>query len=89
MAGGYNLIPSRVFLKDLGKLPTDVRPRAEKALLSLKRDPRSGNNVKKLANVDVGEWRMRIGDFRLRYDVVEKDIHLHIIRHRKDVYRKK
>lgn len=89
MAKGYNLIPSKVFLKDLKKLPNEVKPKVEKALLGLKKDPHSGKNIKKLANVDVGSWRLRIGDFRLRYDVIGQDIHLHIIRHRKDVYRKK
>ncbi len=85
----YELIPSKSFLKDLAKLPADVKPKVEKVLLELKKDPRSSGNVKKLANINVGIYRMRIGDFRLRYDIREKEIHLHIIRHRKDVYRKK
>jgi len=89
MTKGYNLIPSKVFLKDLKKLPADVKPKVEKALLNIKKDPRSSKNIKKLTNVKVGAWRMRIGNFRLRYDIVDKDIQLHIIRHRKDVYRKK
>lgn len=85
----YRLVPSKVFLKDLEKLPADLKPKVEKALLDLKENPHSGRNIKKLAAVDVGTWRMRIGDWRLRYDVVGDEIHLHIIRHRKDVYRNK
>ncbi len=85
----YKLIPSKNFLKDLAKLPANVKPKVEKVLLELKKDPRSSGNIKKLTNISVGIYRMRIGDFRLRYDIHEKEIHLHIIRHRKDVYRKK
>lgn len=89
MAKKYRLIPSKVFLKDLAKLPSDIRPKVEKALLELKKDPHSTPNIKKLTNVDAGAYRLRIGDFRLRYDLTGNDIQLHIIRHRKDVYRKK
>lgn len=89
MAKKYRLIPSKVFLKDLEKLPSDIRPKVEKALLELKKDPHSPRNIKKLTNVEAGAYRLRIGDFRLRYDVTGNDIQLHIIRHRKDVYRKK
>jgi len=85
----YRLVPSKVFLKDLERLPADMKPKVEKALLELKANPHSGRNTKKLASVDVGVWRMRISDWRLRYDVVGEEIRLHIIRHRKDVYRKK
>lgn len=85
----YRLIPSKVFLKDLTKIPSDVIPKVEKALLELKKDPHSARNIKKLTNVDAGAYRLRIGDFRLRYDVSGDDIELHIIRPRKDVYRKK
>lgn len=89
MAKNYRLIPSKVFLKDLAKLPSDIRPKVEKALLELEKDPHSTPNIKKLTNVGAGAYRLRIGDFRLRYDVAGNDIQLHIIRHRKDVYRKK
>lgn len=85
----YKLIPSRSFLKDLAKLPADVKPKVEEALLQLKNDPYKNRSIKKLTNVAVGAYRLRIGDFRLRYDIYGKEVHLHIIRHRKDIYRKK
>jgi len=85
----YRLVPSKVFLKDLKKLPPDMKPKVEKALLELKKDPYSGANIKKLASVEIGVFRLRIGAWRLRYDVVGDEIRLHIICHRKDVYRNK
>lgn len=85
----YKLVPSKSFLKDLAKLPEDAKSKAAKALMDLKTDPYTGRNVKKLTNFDIGTMRLRIGDYRLRYDIEGFDIHLRIIKHRKDVYRKK
>jgi len=85
----YKLIPSKIFLKDLEKLPPNIKPKVDKALLELKIDPHSSPNIKKLRNVEIGQWRLRIGDWRLRYDIAGNKIYLHIIRQRKDVYRKK
>jgi len=88
MANSYKLVPSKTFLKDLEKMPANVRSRIKSNLLDLKKDPRSGKDLKKLANVRIGRGRLRIGDYRLRYDVIGQEIHLHLIRYRKDVYRK-
>ena len=89
MAKIYKLVPSKTFLKDLRKIPPESKSRVNKALLDLKQDPLSARDLKKLVNVEVGRWRLRIGDYRLRYDIVGKEIQLHIIRHRKDAYPKK
>jgi len=89
MAKTYKLVPSKTFLKDLRKIPPESKSRVNKALLELKRDPFSARDLKKLANVEIGRWRLRIGDYRLRYDIVGQEIQLRIIHHRKDAYRKK
>lgn len=83
----YYLVPSKVFLKDLGAMPTDMKLIVENALLLLKKDPYSGRNIKKLSSVKIGVWRLRIGNWRVRYDVVGLEIRLHVIRQRKEVYR--
>jgi mRNA interferase RelE/StbE len=88
MAKNYKLVPSKTFLKDLKKIPSRARPRVKNALLGLKKDPYKGKDLKKLTNVKIGCWRLRIGNYRLRYDVFDNDIHLHIIRHQKEVYKK-
>lgn len=87
MDKAYSLVPSKVFLKDLAAVPADMKLTVEKALLLLKKDPHSGRNIKKLSSVKIGVWRLRIGNWRVRYDVVEREIHLHVIRRRKEVYR--
>jgi len=89
MVKSYKLVPSKTFLKDLRKIPPGYKSRVNKALLKLKKDPFSARDLKKLANIEIGRWRLRIGDYRLRYDIIGLEIKLHIIRHRKDAYRKK
>ena len=89
MTKTYKLVPSKTFLKDLKKISPESRSRIDKALLELKKDPFSARDLKKLVNVEFGRWRLRIGDYRLRYDVVGEEVRLHVIRHRKDIYRGK
>ncbi|MBI2454426.1 MAG: type II toxin-antitoxin system RelE/ParE family toxin [Parcubacteria group bacterium] len=58
------------------------------AVLSL--DPfnlKREHNIKKLADVDYGKWRLRLGDYRIRYDVDGSRVILHSIRNRKDAYK--
>lgn len=89
MAKAYKLVLSKKFFKDTKKLPPEVRHKLEGALQKLKADPYSGTDLKKLTNIDGGQWRLRIGVYRLRYDIQGNEIWLVSFRHRKDVYRKK
>ena len=64
----------------------------EKLIPILGADPHNAtgkHKIKKLAGVDVGEgqWRIRFGDYRVRYDIVGSDVVLHSFRDRKDAYR--
>ena len=81
----FRLVPTKTFLIDLRKIPPSLRRRTEAAIQKLKKGPFRG---RKLGSVETGQWRIRIGEYRVRYDVVGNDIVLHRIRHRKDIYRK-
>lgn len=83
----YRLTASKLFLKEIKKLTPDVRQKVEVALIDLKKDPYSFPSIKKLVNVEVGKFRVRIGDYRLRFDIDEQEIRLHLIMHRKDIYK--
>lgn len=81
----YKLIATKSFIKDLDNLPPQILkllPEIEEQLIT---NPRQG---KKLTNKKFGQWRIRIGDYRLRYDIAGDEIVLVMIRHRKDVYKK-
>jgi mRNA-degrading endonuclease RelE of RelBE toxin-antitoxin system len=64
---------------------------AEELLEVLRRDPynRSGRyQIKKLKGCEAGEgqWRIRWKEYRLRYDILGRDVVLYSFRHRKDAY---
>lgn len=81
----YQVIASPRFLKDLKKIDSQVAKRISQAIELLVANPFIG---KKLVNVEIGQWRFRIGNYRLRYDVEEDKILLYRIRHRKDSYKR-
>lgn len=88
MAKKYRLSYSKEFAKDFKKLPAQEKPRVEEALLLIKQDPYSARNLKKLTNVAIGQYRLRVGNLRIRFDIEGDEIELHMVRHRKDAYRK-
>ncbi len=79
----YEVIAAPQFLKDLKKIEPLTASRVSQAIQTLALDPYSG---RKLANIGVGKWRYRIGDYRIRYDIEGNQVYLYRIRHRKDIY---
>jgi mRNA-degrading endonuclease RelE of RelBE toxin-antitoxin system len=65
----------------------------EEVIDTLEKDPYGENNskIKKLTDIkqNNGMWRIRFGDYRVRYDVIGKDVVLHSIKNRKDSYKNK
>jgi mRNA-degrading endonuclease RelE of RelBE toxin-antitoxin system len=62
-----------------------------KLLDVLRLDPYNTNkqhDIKKLTDVAKGEgqWRIRIGHYRLRYDIFDNEVILHSVSHRKEAY---
>jgi len=74
-------------LRELKKLDRSVVPRIVAAVESLAEDPFPAG-VRKLQGAD-HTYRMRVGDYRVLYEVCHNAIRVQIIRvsHRKDVYR--
>ena len=63
----------------------------ENLITTLREDPynKSGRHkIRKLAGLKSGggQWRIRWRDYRLRYDMVGKEVVLHSFRHRKEAY---
>jgi mRNA interferase RelE/StbE len=73
--------------KDVKSLPKDVIARVWSRIEALKSDPYPPKVVK----LEGAErlYRIRQGDYRIVYDVnsVEKQITIHYVRHRREVYR--
>lgn len=82
----YQIIPTKTFLKDLEKRVNPQYARQiEKVIDKLAKNPYQGI---KLTSIKIGQWRIRIGDYRIRYDIEENKVILLRILHRKDIYRK-
>jgi mRNA-degrading endonuclease RelE of RelBE toxin-antitoxin system len=78
-------------IKRLAKKNPDIPDMFEGLVTTLAADPQNTSrkhSIKKLTNVDAGDgqWRIRSGVYRLRYDVQGDVVTLHSINHRKDAY---
>ena len=70
--------------KVLARLEAPPHRRILEAIDALKENPYRG---KKLHGLDVGQWRLRVGDYRIRYDIAEEAVFILRIGHRGEVYR--
>jgi mRNA interferase RelE/StbE len=80
------IIPKPV-QKQLDSLPDDISSRIIEKIVLLAEEPRP-QGVVKLKGYE-NEYRIRIGDYRVRYEIRDQDsvvLLLHC-RHRKDVYK--
>ncbi|MBM2817447.1 MAG: hypothetical protein HW401_37 [Parcubacteria group bacterium] len=91
----FNISYSTAFSRDAKKLrkkDKKITEIIETAGKILRKDPFNAEqlkNIKKLIDVEKGDgqWRIRFRDYRIRYDVIGKDVVLHSIKNRKDIYR--
>ena len=81
----YKLVYTSAFIRDFDRLEDDIQDRIIVALRRLQEHPFHG--TKKLENVAYGKFRIRVGDYRIRYDLERKMIVLHSVKHRKDIYK--
>ncbi len=82
----YNVQFKASAAKEFRKLPPYIKARIRKAINALKTDSRPPG-VKKLTG-EINLYRIRVGDFRVIYEIDEEAKILFVtrIRHRRDVY---
>jgi mRNA interferase RelE/StbE len=80
----YELVISNRFRRDLRRLDAQLHRRVLVALDALQTNPYQGQQ---LTEVQIGQWRIRVGDYRIRYDIEGNRVLLYRVRHRKDIYR--
>ncbi|MGH2582331.1 MAG: type II toxin-antitoxin system RelE family toxin [Anaerolineales bacterium] len=85
LEGGYKLVFTQSFTKDFRKLSQQNQERVRKRLEILKTDPYSG---RKLESVEIGQYRIRVGDLRIRYDILEENVILLRVLKRENAYRR-
>ena len=74
--------------KQLSKLPSTIEEQILKSLQVLSQNPRPPKS-QKLKGKLKGAWRIRVGDYRLLYDIQEgeKKVAILEIGHRREIYR--
>ena len=84
----FRLVVERRAFKELERLPPAERARMTKAILALENDPfPPGKKWKRLKGTG-GLVRLRVGDYRVLYDVLEDEIHVLAVIHRRDLQRR-
>lgn len=73
-------------LKDLEKLDKSVKNKIIKAIQNLQKFP-DVSNCKKLTDFDPA-YRLRVGDYRILFDVFNDVIYIARVLNRKDAYKK-
>lgn len=84
MGKKYKLVITHRFEKDFRKLDFQVQERILKALEKLEETPWLGEKV---FAEQTGIYRYRVGDYRIRYDILGEEVVLLKVRHRKEIYR--
>ncbi|OGC10088.1 hypothetical protein A3J90_04085 [candidate division WOR-1 bacterium RIFOXYC2_FULL_37_10] len=84
----YKILVTSKAKKDFKKIDHFQIKRIDSAILNLENNPYP-QGVKRLIAQDLSQFRIRVGDYRILYDVDEKNKAIIIFRigHRKDIYR--
>jgi len=84
----YQILVSSSAEKDMKSIDRMHLRRVDLAIIGLQNDPYP-SGVKRLIAKDIAQYRIRVGDYRVLYDVDESRKKVLILRvgHRKDVYR--
>ena len=83
----YQIIITKSIQKQLDNLPNNLKERVYEKIGQLADEPRP-NVVVKLKGYE-NEYRIRIGDYRVRYEILDKDETILLLqcKHRREVYK--
>jgi len=83
----YRVVLLRSATRELGQLHQPLRGRVTRAVGALATDPRP-SGAKLLTGLE-GIWRIRVGDYRILYQIDDDIVRVLVIkiRHRSDAYR--
>ena len=83
----YEIVYAPSAAKALRKLDRQVARRLLEAISKLAEEPRSAEGVQLVGGE--GELRIRVGDYRVVYDVIDEEVVVLILRlgHRREIYR--
>ncbi|MCJ7713612.1 type II toxin-antitoxin system RelE/ParE family toxin [Candidatus Bathyarchaeota archaeon] len=82
----YRLVYTHRASKDIRRLEENAKQRIGKALKRYGEEPLK--YASKLTDPALGTYRFRIGDYRVIFDIEDKEIVVLRVGHRRDIYRK-
>ncbi len=83
----YTLVYTRRAQRDIKKLEADTKERIGKALLRFSEEPL--RFAEKLSDPILGEYRFRIGDYRVIFDIEQNEIVVLRVGHRREIYKRR
>jgi mRNA interferase RelE/StbE len=81
----FDLVIARSFIKDLKNIDKPDQIRIRQSLIEIQGDPFKG---RKVISAEVGQYRWRVGKYRIRYDIHGKEIQILRVIKREDIYRR-
>jgi mRNA interferase RelE/StbE len=81
----FSLVIARSFLKDLKNIDRPDQIRIRKTLPEIQADPYKG---RKVVSAEIGQYRWRVGKYRIRYDISGSEVQMLRVIKREDVYRR-
>ena len=88
MSARFTVQLTASFRRDLERLPASVQEKILEAIKHLETYPFGPPpKIKKLKGRGIGQWRLEVWPYRVRYDVIGHEVILYRVRHRKDIYR--
>ena len=83
----YSLVYTRRAERDIKKLEPKAKVRIGEALLRYSEEPL--RFAEKLSDPILGEYRFRIGDYRVIFDIQEDEIIILRVGHRREIYKRR
>ena len=76
-----------IALRSLRKLPRDIQKRIIEKLDFYCASENPLSNAERLTEKSLGDFRFRVGDYRITFDIENQHIIVLLIKHRKDAYK--
>ncbi len=83
----FKLVYTKRAVKDIQSLDNNVRKRIGKALIRYREDPLK--KAEKLTDFAFGTYKIRIGDYRIIFDIEDKNIVVLRVGHRREINKRK
>jgi mRNA interferase RelE/StbE len=83
----YRIVITKKAKRDIDSLEIVVKERLGKKLLHVSTLDDIRPAIRQLVDSRIGKYRLRVGDYRVLFDLEGRDVVILRVQHRKDVYR--